>query len=93
MEIIDKWVDKWSYILHSLKKQTNNIKLDLSGGFDTRSVLAILLNSGIDMNEIYINYKNDTLYTHGQEFKIASIISFKFGFKLNDFLLDKNVQI
>ena len=90
LKIIDKWVDKWSYILHSLKKQTNNIKLDLSGGFDTRSVLAILLNSGIDMNEILINSINDTLYTHEEDFKIASYISKKFGFKLNNLILNTN---
>jgi hypothetical protein len=90
LKIIDKWVDKWSYIFQSLKKQTNNIILDLSGGFDTRAVLAILLNSGIDINEILINSVNDTLYTHEQDFKIASIISKKFGFKLNNLLLDKN---
>jgi len=90
LKIIDKWVDKWSYILHSLKIQTNNIMMDLSGGFDTRTVLSILLNSGIDMNEILINSINDTLYTHEQDFIIASIISKKFGFKLNNFLLNKN---
>ena len=90
LKIIDKWVDKWSYILQSLKKQTNNIMLDLSGGFDTRTVLAILLSSGIDMNEILINSVNDTLYTHEQDFKIASKISKKFGFKLNNLLLNKN---
>jgi len=89
-KIIDKWVDKWSYILHSLKKQTNNIKLDLSGGFDTRSVLAILLNSGIDMNEILVNSINDTLYTHEEDFKIASYISKIFGFKLNNLILNTN---
>lgn len=90
LKIIDKWVDKWSYILHSLKKQTNNIMIDLSGGFDTRSVLAILLNSGIDMNEIFVNSANDTLYTHEEDFKIASNISKNFGFKLNNQALSLN---
>jgi hypothetical protein len=55
LKLIDKWVDKWGYIFRSLKKQTNNIMMDLSGGFDSRTVLAILLNSGINMNEILIN--------------------------------------
>ena len=83
LKIIDKWVDKWSYILHSLKKQTNNIMIDLSGGFDTRTVLSILLSSGIDMNELYINSKNDILYTHRQDFKIASIMYKRFYFYVN----------
>ena len=90
LRIIDKWVDKWGYIFRSLKKQTNNIMLDLSGGFDTRTILAILLNSGIDMNEILINSINDTLSCHWEDFKIAYNISKKFGFKLNYLILNKN---
>ena len=90
LKIIDKWADKWSYILHSLKKQTNNIMIDLSGGFDTRTVFSILLSSGIDMNEIFINSINDSLYTHEQDFKITRIIAKKYGFKLNNLFLNKN---
>ena len=55
LNILDKWVDKWGYIFRTLKFQTNNILLALSGGFDTQTVLSILLNSGIDINEILIN--------------------------------------
>jgi hypothetical protein len=90
LKIVDKWVDKWGYIIRSLKKQTNNILSDLSGGFDTRIVLAILLNSGIDINKILIKSINNTLHVHPEDFKIASNISIKYGFKLNDFILDKN---
>ena len=89
LKIIDKWVDKWGYIIRSLKKKTNNILSDLTGGFDTRLVLAILLNSGIDINKISFNSINNVdIYT--KDFKIASNISIKYGFKLNNFILDKN---
>ena len=90
LKIVDKWVDKWSYIIRSLRKKTDNISLDLSGGFDTRIILAILLNSGIDMNRILINSINDTLHCHEEDFKIASNISSKLRFKLNNFKLNKN---
>ena len=90
LKLIDKWVDKWGYLFRSLKNQTNNIMLDLSGGFDSRTVLAILHNSGIDMNEILINSINDTLHFHDEDFKIASNISKKIGFKLNNLKLNKN---
>ena len=83
LKIIDHWIDKWGYILRSLHKQTNKINSDLSGGFDTRMTLAILLNSGIDMNNILINSINDTLHTHKEDFEIATNISSKFRFKLN----------
>jgi len=90
LKIIDKWVDKWGYIFRSLKKQSNNIMLDLSGGFDTRTILSILSNSGINMNDILINSINDTLICHDQDFKIANNISKRFGFKLNNLVLNKN---
>ena len=90
LKIIDKWVDKWSYILRSLKKKTNNISSDLSGGFDTRIVLSILLNSGIDLNEILIFSYNNTIHNHDQDFKIAKNISLKSGFKLNNLIIDNN---
>ena len=90
INIIDKWVDKWGYIIRSLKKQTDNISCDLSGGFDSRATLSILLNSGIDLNKILINSANDSLSCHEEDFQIAHNISEKFGFKLNDAKLDKN---
>lgn len=87
LKIIDKWVDKWSYIIRSLKKQTNNILSDITGGFDTRSVLTLLINSGIDIKKILMNSLNDI--RHVEDFKIASNISMKYGFKLNNNLLNE----
>lgn len=88
LKIIDKWVDKWSYIIRSLKRQTNNILSDITGGFDTRSVLTLLLNSGIDINKILMNSLNDI--RHVEDFKIAYNISKKYGFKLNNNILNQN---
>jgi hypothetical protein len=42
------------------------------------------------MNEILINSINDTLHFHDEDFKIASNISKKIGFKLNNLKLNKN---
>ena len=84
LEIIDKWVDKWGYILRSLKKKTNIISCDISGGFDTRTALSIILNSGIKLDEILMNSAKDKKHVHSEDFSIASNISSKFGFKLNN---------
>ena len=41
LKLIDRWVDKWGFIIRSLKKQNNNFAFDLTGGFDTRVVFFI----------------------------------------------------
>ena len=85
LKIIDQWADKWGYILRSLKKKTDNISFDLTGGFDTRMLFSILLNSGVDLKKLTVNSKNDNLNYHQQDFKIAKTISSKYGLKLNNF--------
>ena len=89
LDIIDNWVDKWGFIIRSLKKQTDNISSDLSGGFDTRTLLSILLNSGIDIKEINVNSIRDNLHNHDIDYDIATKISNKFGFQLNKYAFDK----
>jgi hypothetical protein len=91
LQITDNWINKWGYIFRSLKKQTDNISADLSGGFDTRTMITILLNSGIKMEELNIHSIQDTKHEHDVDFQIASNISRKFGFKLNNFKLDNDV--
>ena len=91
LKIIDEWVDKWGYIFRSLKSQTDNLSFDLSGGFDTRTVLSILISSGINLNNILIKSAEDLKNPdHIEDFKIARNISSKFGFKLNNLQLDNN---
>ena len=84
IKIIDNWIDKWGYIFRSLKNKTQIISCDLSGGYDTRTVLSILLNSGVDLNEILIRSAADKRHVHFEDFKIATNISLKYGFKLNN---------
>lgn len=90
LKIIDNWVDKWTFILRSIKMKTNNIVTDISGGFDTRSLLSIILNSGIEKNDLQFNSAKGKLHGHDEDFKIASNISSKFNFKLNKLKLDEN---
>ena len=93
IKLIDNWVDKWGYILRSLKKQTDNISLGLSGGFDTRTVLSILLNSGINLNDINVFSLQDKVHDHETDLKIAKRIASKFGLKINNYTLLKKGNI
>ena len=94
VKIIDKWVEKWGYIFRSLKNHTDNLSFDLSGGYDSRLILSILLNSGLDMNKILIHTAKDNKNpSHEEDFKIASNISSYFRFKLNQYNLDNKSTI
>ena len=88
MKIIDDWMDKWAYILRSLTKQTDNISFDLSGGFETRTLLSILLNSGIDLNNIVINSNKNKENEYNEDSLIAGNISSKYGFQINNLTYD-----
>lgn len=88
LKIIDQWVDKWGFIIRSLIKKTNNTSLDLSGGFDTRTLLSIFLSSGIEMKNLLIYSIKNNNQNHEEDFKIASKIADAYNFKLNNFNLD-----
>lgn len=84
IKILDNWFYKWTDIFRDLKFNTNNISFQLSGGFDSRLSLALLLSSNINLNEILFYSVDDDKHTHKADFEIASEISNYFGFKLND---------
>ena len=92
LKIIDNWADKWGYILRSLKKKTDNISFDLTGGFDTRMLFSILLNSGIDLKKLRVHSLVDNFTGHKQDLKIASIISSRYGLKVNKFPFNKTIN-
>lgn len=63
---------------------TNDISVDLSGGFDSRAVLALVLSSNLQLDEISFHSIDDKLHTHKEDFEIATLIANEFDFKLND---------
>ena len=88
---LDRWVELWGNIFRGLAQHSDFITADLSGGFDTRVSLALLLNSGADLNKIRIFSIKDDLISHTEDYDIASQIANRFGFTLNKpFLARKN---
>lgn len=83
LEVLDSWYEKWVGIIRSIKSETNNITIDLSGGFDSRVIAALWITANIDFDKIRINSIHDKLHTHKEDYEIASKIAEFFNFKLN----------
>jgi hypothetical protein len=90
LKIIDDWADKWGFIFRSLNHKTNNFLIDLSGGFDTRMVLSLFINSGININDSNIFSTKAKSHDHDIDLIIAKNISSNLGFKINDLNIDNN---
>ncbi len=82
--ILDAWRAKWAGRIRSIYANNENIRTDLSGGFDSRETLALFLSSGIDLNRILVYSHTDQLHTHKEDFEIASEIAKRYGFTLNN---------
>ena len=91
LEILDEWYFKWIDILRNIRRSTNSMSIDLSGGFDTRLVAALWLSANINLDNIMINSgRKEEL---AEDFKIASQIADDLDFKLNSPLNFEKVQI
>ncbi len=83
LEMLDLWVEKWIGIIRKLKRSTNNITVDLSGGRDSRITFILFLLARIDFSEVRINTTQSQIHTFGEDFKIASQIASQYGLALN----------
>ena len=86
--ILDQWAEFWSGVFRKLTQNTKFIQADLSGGFDSRIALVPLIYSGTDLNQIRINSVHNNLYTHSEDYEIASQIAAHYNFELNRTLPD-----
>ena len=85
LDILDNWFNRWVNILRSLKEKTNNIEFNLSGGFDTRIIIILMLCANIDLNKIKVRtYEDLRTKVHKEDYEIACDIANEFGFKLNN---------
>ena len=75
IQVLDKWFYRWTTLFRNLKLHTNNISVDLSGGFDSRMTFMLMAESGMDLNEIRVNSINNEMKTHKEDYRIASEIA------------------
>ena len=84
LALLDHWFNKWVNIIRSLKTKTNNIQIDLTGGWDTRMLATLWLSADINFNKIFIKtIINNTKKSIIEDYEIASQIANRFGFELN----------
>lgn len=89
--VLDKWFYKWTALFRNIKLHTNNISVDLSGGFDSRVIFMLMAESGINLNDIRVNTVNDDLHTHREDYEIASELAKYYNIKLNKKLDDNRL--
>lgn len=91
IEILDNWYFRWVNFIRSIKSESNNISIDLTGGFDTRVLSALWLSANIDLNKLNI-YTVDDCKTKFQkeDYEISAMIANEFNFKLNNNVMDVN---
>ena len=91
VDILDLWYFKWIEIIRSIKRKTNNISFDLTGGFDTRIIAALWLTANIDLDKLYIYTLEDVKRNMNlEDIRIASQIAEAYNFKLNNNVVDLN---
>lgn len=90
---LDKWFFKYTRLLRTLKKENYKLKCDLSGGFDTRLTILLVLCSNINLDNIRIHSIDDQNICHPEDFEIATQISNRFNFKLNQPLPIKRTKL
>ena len=81
--ILDSWFDFWTDFLKNLSERTEYLRVDLSGGYDSRLTFLLLLCSGANLNGLRVNSNEDKLHTHAEDYRIASAIADHYGFALN----------
>lgn len=88
---LDAWVKKWINIIRNLKKNNANMQVSLSGGMDSRITFMLMLLSGIDLNEVKIFSTEEKVHTFLEDYKIAKLIVEKYGYKLNQNVIDSEM--
>lgn len=92
LSILDKWYEKYTSLFRSIRRNSTNIQVDLSGGFDSRISYMLYYTSGADLSEIMIRSMNDGLHTHAEDYEIAQRISGDAGVSLNHALKESKLM-
>lgn len=84
-EILDHWQEKYKSLYVALEENDYPVKIDISGGFDSRTALATIKGESFNYEYPVFYSADDALYTHKEDFELASELASRLGFKLNQF--------
>lgn len=86
LRLLDTWYTKWVWILRKIiEKGEHPLYADLSGGYDTRILLSMLVNAKVDLNTVcFRSHKRANLPKDADDYRIATQIAHVHGFKLNE---------
>lgn len=84
IKILDYWYQKWVSIIKNIYQKTRFFSVELSGGFDSRIVMSLFLNSGIKMSDVHVKSYQGNTHTFSEDYEIASMIADRFNFTLNE---------
>ena len=78
--ILDAWHSKWARIVRGAGLAwPGTVQIDVTGGFDSRMVLATFLSSGINFDHVVFNSNP----LREADYQIATMLAERFGFTLN----------
>lgn len=93
IDLLDKWYHKWQSILLTLQQNNEKVRVDLTGGMDSRAAFCIFNHPSVNMENILVNSSTMKLHTHEEDYEIASIIADRMNFQLNRYDLFNVNQI
>lgn len=91
MNCIDGWISKWGTFIAAIAlKERFPMRIDLTGGYDSRTIFSLACGAGLDFNASNINVFSKVPVTagqqaaYGEDLKIAKQISEMLAFTLNN---------
>lgn len=82
--LLDMWYSKYSNLLARLIHDGKNVSMDISGGMDSRAVSTLCESVKNDLRKMRFHSIDDGLYTHGEDYEIASKFAKLYNFDLNN---------
>lgn len=84
MSIIDNWISKWQNIMYNLVSSGTWTQIDVTGGFDSRTILSLLYSSGADLSAENVNIYSKEEGVYEDDFDIATKVVGHLGLKITN---------